>query len=371
MGTRTKHPGFGQKHDGAQSFAEALLTGKPIGRAAVRATTPKLKPRAKPSFGRGALTASPALDAKMSRNRTPARKHGWRFWTGIVLAVLLGAQALLGVFNLPSPTLGGRQLWTDIRVQGGWRVQCHAWTGHCRLLDAHDIRRTWGEEAEVLAAFDQAFADGDIPAPVNMPKAVVLVHGLGRSAHSFDALADAFRAQGYEVVAFNYASTRAGVEGHARALNRVVAGLEGVREVNFVTHSLGAVVLRQALALAPEWTQRLKTGRAVLLAGPNQGSSVADTLKYYAPARWLFGPALGELADADAVKRLPAPPTFATVAGTRNPLWFFDAPSDGLVSVEEARLAGAAEQLQVDAAHTFIMDDADVIRFATGFIAGQ
>lgn len=384
MGIGSKSPQFGHKgvRDSARSFAESLLTGKPLARAPQKDRALPFKPRLKPKFGR--RNASDKLAEKIGhRGDGMARRHdskflgskflGWKFWATITVAVVLSVQALAGVFDWPSPTLGGRQLWTDVRVQGGWRVQCHAWTGpwdgHCRLLDNHDIRRTWGGEAQMTAVLDQAVAAGRVAAP--RPHAVVLVHGLGRSAHSFDTLAAALDARGYEVVKFNYASTQAAIADHATALNRVVDGLQGVEQVSFVTHSLGGVVLRQALALEPAWRDRVKPGRSVLLAAPNQGSAVARTLQAYAPARWLFGPVLGELADDQAIKGLASPASFATVAGTKNPLWFLADESDGLVSVQETHLTGEAEHLSVAAAHTFIMNDQRVMDFTLGFIAGQ
>jgi len=133
---------------------------------------------------------------------------------------------------------------------------------------------------------------------------------------------------------------------------------------------LGRAQLWTDIRVQGGW-RTLKQGRTVMLAVPNQGSRVAKTLEAYAPARWLFGPALHAMADAKAIKRLPPPTSFATVAGTNNPLWFFVAESDGLVSTEEARLSGEAEHLSVAVAHTFIMDDPDVIDFTLSFIAGD
>ncbi|MGB0330618.1 MAG: hypothetical protein ACPGPE_02230, partial [Planctomycetota bacterium] len=76
-----------------------------------------------------------------------------------LLLALLGVAALTGgtyalaagsdraLPNLALPTLGGSQLWADLAVEGGWRVQRHVWTGHARLLDRDDVRRAWGSEA--------------------------------------------------------------------------------------------------------------------------------------------------------------------------------------------------------------------------------
>lgn len=44
-------------------------------------------------------------------------------------------------YNLPTPTWGGKQLWTDELLHGEWRIQRHAYTGHYRLLDDQGRRR--------------------------------------------------------------------------------------------------------------------------------------------------------------------------------------------------------------------------------------
>ena len=51
--------------------------------------------------------------------------------------------------NVPLPTLGGKQYWRDVLVRPtgeeakAWRIQQHSKTGHYRLLDGNDWRRTW------------------------------------------------------------------------------------------------------------------------------------------------------------------------------------------------------------------------------------
>jgi hypothetical protein len=47
-------------------------------------------------------------------------------------------------WNIPSPTLGGLQTWTDELVFRDWRIQRQSITGHYRLLDDRNHRRAWG-----------------------------------------------------------------------------------------------------------------------------------------------------------------------------------------------------------------------------------
>jgi len=262
-------------------------------------------------------------------------------------------------FNVPLPTLGGRQLWTDTRIDGGWRVQRHAWTGHFRLLDRHDLRRAWGGENAVNAVLDKVVDEGRI-AP-SRPHAVVLVHGLGRSAHSLDKMAEELRTRGFEAVQFSYASTQGSIEDHAKALNRMLEGLRGVRTLSFITHSLGGPVVRKALALeGPNY----ELGRVVMLAPPNRGSTIARKLSQYAFFRLLLGPSLTDLASP-AMQALAEPPApFAVVAGRVRQR----AQGDGIVGIEETKLKNMNRHLIVAASHTFIMNDPDVISFSADFI---
>lgn len=265
-------------------------------------------------------------------------------------------------FNLPLPTFGGRQFWTDVRIQAGWRVQGRVGSSRYRLLDRFDVRRSCGDEASQVKAMEDRIQTGEI-APARS-KAVVLIHGLGRSQHSLRTLSKVFKADGYEVVDFNYASTRCKIEHHAAALKRLLESLKSFERISFVTHSLGGIVLRQALSE----TQHMNVDRAVLLTAPNQGSKVARMLTENGVMDAIFGPALRQLANPDLGKSFPLQITFATVAGTANWLPFLKGVNDGLVTVEEAQLDGAREHVIFKASHAFVMNNKHVIAFTREFL---
>jgi len=221
----------------------------------------------------------------------------------------------------------------------------------------------------MLKAFAQKIQDEQIAAA--RPHAVVLIHGLGRSEHSLDALAKALKVEGYEVVGFNYPSNKAPIEIHAVALNQLIETFEGVSQVSFVTHSLGGIVLRQALNVAAPWRARVQLGRAVLLGPPNQGSQVARFLSGRKFSEALYGPALKQLADAKLGEKFPLPLTFATIAGTVNWLPFLKGVNDGLVSEAETRLNGAAQHLTLKTSHAFMMHNTDVMAKTSAFLKGE
>jgi len=273
--------------------------------------------------------------------------------------------------NLQAPTLGGRQLWADRTYQAGWRVQCHVWTDHCRLLDPRDVRQAWGGFEAVLAEFSARRKAGRVSA--NRPHLVVLLHGLGRSRHMFSDLAKTLETRGYEVADLAYPSTRRPLSAQADELAALLGRMEGVERVSFVTHSLGGMVLRRLLAEERAYQQTITPDRAILIAPPSQGAHLADLLQDIPAYRALTGPA-GQEITTEAALKLPAPNIpFGIIAGVSgdgagyNPL--LPGEDDGVVSLAEARLEGASDFLMVEALHTFIANHPETLRAVSAFLA--
>lgn len=264
------------------------------------------------------------------------------------------------------PTMGGAQLWADRRWRAGWRIQQHVLTGHHRLLDPLDRRHRSGS----LGACEATLAQQRLP---RAPRRVVVVlHGLGRTRRSMKGLADALERAGHHPVRLDYPSTRRGLDAHVAQLLEVLAHLEGAEEVDFVTHSLGGIVTRGALA-SPRWPARLRPRRLVMLAPPNRGAALARLLTQNVPALFaaVMGPSGHELADG--VPFPPPPIPFFVIAASqnggrgRNPA--IEGDDDGVVGVEETKLEGMAGHLAVDALHTFVMDHPEARRAAVGFLS--
>jgi triacylglycerol lipase len=189
---------------------------------------------------------------------------------------------------------------------------------------------------------------------------VVLLHGLARRHTSMAKMAAYLRHAGWETWARSYPSRQEPIEVLAAQVTEWLVATAGQRPLFAVTHSMGGIVLRHL------GDPRLRWQRAVMLAPPNQGSSLAAGLLTNPFFSWYFGPAgrgLGELPP-----RWPSPPApFAVIAGTRqlalsNPTsWTvgrrFDEANDGTVAVRETKLDGMSAFAEVDATHTWIMND--------------
>ena len=197
-----------------------------------------------------------------------------------------------------------------------------------------------------------------------MKPLVVLLHGLARGHGSMTRLGAYLRAHGFETFSRTYPSRRHSISYLAGEIADWISEHARDRPVHAVTHSMGGVIVRHL------HDPRIHWGRIVMLAPPNRGSQLAAGLVRNPVFRWYYGPAGAELA---AGGQWPAPPApFGVIAGTRSlaisnvTSWTvgrrFSAqtPNDGTVAVEETKLDGMSAFAEVDATHTWIMNDVRV-----------
>jgi pimeloyl-ACP methyl ester carboxylesterase len=280
--------------------------------------------------------------------------------------------------QLPLPTLGGKQFWADELFFHQWRIQRNVFTQNCRLLDGRNRRHASGDYERCVAVLERIKHDRDLPPMTG--KAVVVLHGLGRSRASMDSLCRYLRENGgYEVFNVEYPSTQYDMAEHARALRHIVNHLHGIQEINFVGHSMGNIVVRHYLGdlarqdplkqrandAAADRRAKARFGRFVMLGPPNQGALLATTLADNVLFKEITGDAGQQLGRdwPDLEKRLATPHfEFGIIAGGKgndkgyNPILVGD--NDGVISIETAKLAGASDFLRLPLLHSFIMDNA-------------
>ena len=203
---------------------------------------------------------------------------------------------------------------------------------------------------------------------------VVLLHGLARSASSMTELEDKLARHGYAVVNVDYPSRK-----HVIAELSEMAVVEGLNicnernayPVNFVTHSLGGILVRQYFKNhVPNMVNRV-----VMLGPPNNGSEVVDNLKDVPGYELLNGPAGMQLGTGAAnVPQSLGPVNFdlGVIAGTRSInlilSGFLPNPDDGKVSVESARVEGMCDFITLPVSHPFIMKNDQVIEEVIHFL---
>ncbi len=74
---------------------------------------------------------------------------------------------------------------------------------------------------------------------------VILLHGLARTSSSMDKLEKRLIEESYHVVNLGYLSREATIEVLARrAINPALMQCKSEQEINFVTHSMGGILVR-------------------------------------------------------------------------------------------------------------------------------
>lgn len=157
-----------------------------------------------------------------------------------------------------------------------------------------------------------------LPNLARADECTILLHGLARSDASMKKLEVKLTEKGYRVVNQGYPSRKYEVDILAAAvIPAAVKECGDETPVNFVTHSLGGVVLRQYLH-----TQKIpQLKRVVMLGPPNQGSQVVDSFKKVPGFSWLNGPAGLQLGtDDNSITKALGPADFelGIIAGSRS-----------------------------------------------------
>jgi hypothetical protein len=284
-----------------------------------------------------------------------------------------------GLPNVKLPTLGGKQFWADVHFFHDWRIQREVVTGHHRLLSPNNVRLAWGSLDACLAKLAEIRQQQGLP-PMS-GKAVVVLHGLGRSRSAMGRLAATLREDGgYHVFNVGYPTLMGSIGEHAKTLDSVVRSLEGVEEINFVCHSLGNLVVRRWLhdSREPETgepRENGRLGRMVMLGPPNQRPELAGKVARVSLATTIGGKAFRELAEGweEIAPTLLTPPMpFGIIAGGRgddggyNPLVPGD--DDMIVSVTSTKLVGASDFVVLPVLHTFMMNDTKVQKYVLQFL---
>ncbi|EME28794.1 hypothetical protein Gasu_36890 isoform 1 [Galdieria sulphuraria] len=200
-------------------------------------------------------------------------------------------------------------------------------------------------------------------------------------------LATILKRKGFSVSNFGYPSRDDFIINHARNLIDVLNSLSSreTRTFHFVTHSLGAIILRTALA-QPNCPETAKSGRLVLLAPPLKGSKFARYLQsrdlggklpkwMETTSKWIVGDCTGRqlmtmsVQEFDDMPYFPSSTSILVIAaemGRLNPL--LEGRNDGVLEVEETMLGQPHYRLLVRGTHNSLLFQPKVIECILNFL---
>ena len=176
--------------------------------------------------------------------------------------------------------------------------------------------------------------------------------------------------RGYRTLRFAYPSMRASLTQNALALRNIISAAEAT-DIHLVGHSLGGLVILDALRLAPD--PRLR--RVVLLGTPCLDSHSARRLGELAGMSVLLGRSLREwLSRGSGAALAPsAAIEVGVLAGTRSVglgrlLGGLPRPNDGVVALAETRLSGATDFIALPVAHAEMLVSRSCFRQIAEFL---
>ncbi|OHD68909.1 MAG: hypothetical protein A2W19_11125 [Spirochaetes bacterium RBG_16_49_21] len=200
-----------------------------------------------------------------------------------------------------------------------------------------------------------------ISSPKNFSKNewVVLVHGMLSSPRAMTRIGKELTPNGYHVINFGYGSRENSILTVTDDLDKIIQELipGDAGAVHFVTHSLGALVVRYYLS-----ERKMKNlGRFVMIAPPNQGSVWGKTLVKNLPVvRYLLGISGEELQYSLKFRpTLPPPCEFGIISGgtgtSRGLNPFIPGDNDATVAVSETMMEGMKEHIVIPGQHTMLL----------------
>jgi len=195
---------------------------------------------------------------------------------------------------------------------------------------------------------------------ISNKQCVVLVHGLWRSGWAMRSIANDLNDFAYQTVSISYPSTSMSIQDIAEsylppAIEECKKG--GAEQIHFVSHSMGAIVVRQYLQ-----NNHLPLGsKVVMLSPPNQGSELSEK---FGDAGWyklIVGPSGVSLSKKEGgiistLKAVKEP--VGIIAAYRDwSLWpssWLPEPNDGTVSVESMKLAEMNDFVLINSGHAMM-----------------
>lgn len=199
---------------------------------------------------------------------------------------------------------------------------------------------------------------GSSKQPISIPRdCIVVVHGFAGKRLWMYPLCFRLRSRGFRVTNWGYPSLWQTIAEHAGRFREYLAhSLSDEPCVHIIAHSMGAIVVRSALAQGP----LANLGRVILFAPPNQGTPVA---RHAARIVGRLSKGIGDLSDQrnSYVNRLPGLHSID--------VGIVAARFDMLVPVACTHVDGERQHVVLNATHNSLLLSRTAVDLALSFIA--
>jgi pimeloyl-ACP methyl ester carboxylesterase len=185
---------------------------------------------------------------------------------------------------------------------------------------------------------------------------VVLVHGLWMTGMESGLLRNRLRDEyGFETRQYSYHTVQVGLEDNVRLLGEFLADVPG-DTLHVVGHSLGGLLGLHTLVRHPD----KRPGRIVCLGSPLRGSSAARAMATLPFGEEILGATIRDAVLNGGMTEYRGTREVGVIAGTLAVgigvvIDNLPSPNDGTVAVEETKLPGIKDHLEVAVSHTGLL----------------
>ena len=207
----------------------------------------------------------------------------------------------------------------------------------------------------------------------NASHKVYVIHGFGGFGLQMEKIRKGLSNAGYETENFTYPSFSEELDSVGFDLFQKVK-IENYDTVSFVTHSMGALVVRSMYQYSSKSDHFPSIFRIVMLAPPNKGTELADIYSG-SITRFFLGPNVEHMKtdSSSYANKLPIPTCeIGIIAGVKgkkpwfNP--FLKEDNDVNVSYSLTKIGNEKEIIKIKATHGLMTQKKDVIRLTVNFI---
>lgn len=196
-----------------------------------------------------------------------------------------------------------------------------------------------------------------MPAEAQLPADnVVVVHGLWMTGMETGLLRSRLREDyGFDPRQYSYRTVQAGLDANVRQLHEYLAAVPG-DTLHVVGHSLGGLLALHTLLRYPD----PRPGRVVCLGSPLRGSVAARALAGLPFGQEILGQTMREAVLDGGLDEYRGAREVGVIAGTMGlglgvVIENLPIPNDGTVAVEETRLPGIRDHLEIEVSHTGLL----------------
>lgn len=221
-----------------------------------------------------------------------------------------------------------------------------------------------------IGAIARVVTAGETEAAKSTPKdTVVVVHGLWMNGIENGVLRRRLSSDhDYDTIPYDYHSVRVGLDENVRLLTGFLASVPG-ETLHLVGHSLGGLLLLHSQRSVPD----PRPGRIVCLGSPLRGSRAAHALAALPFGDEMLGETIRDAVLSGGLDGWHGTREVGVIAGTLGAglgrvISELPEPNDGTVAVDETRLPGIADHLELPVSHTGLLFSEDVAKQTAQFL---